>query len=121
MIAGIIVITGGAGIRIMSVGCVAGIIAAITPAIMTATTMVGTGGVTGITARTGMVTADVTTDGAAIADGMTVGADTADVMTAGAADAIADTTAIADAIAVTKSGEQLKGRLRSRPFYLRLR
>jgi hypothetical protein len=106
MIAGIIVITGGAGIRITSVGCGAVIIAATILATTTAITMVGTGGVTGIIARTGMVIADV----------MTAGVVTADVMTAGAAAVIADMTATADVIAVTRPGEQ--GRLSQPAFFI---
>jgi hypothetical protein len=111
MTAGIIVITGGAGIRITAVMCRAAIIAVVIPDTTTATTMADLGGVIAVTGITiGTVTVDAMTDGVAvIVDGMTGGAAG---VTAGMTD-IADVIAIA---AVTKSGEQLQGRLHSRPF-----
>jgi hypothetical protein len=122
MTAGIIVITGGAGIRITAVMCRAAIIAVVIPDTTTATTMADLGGVIAVTGITiGTVTVDAMTDGVAvIVDGMTAGAaGAADVMTGGAAGVTAGMTDIADVIAiaaVTKSGEQLQGRLHSRPF-----
>jgi hypothetical protein len=125
MIADTTVMDGVAGIGTTTAGCRAATFAAITPAIMTATTMVGTGGVTGIIARIGMATAGVTTDGAAvIAAGTTAGVVAADVTTVGAAVVADGMTAGAVVViaTVTNFDEQTAGpAAMAGLFHLRLR